>query len=52
MKNYNYFTLRAKKAHPAADWQGAQDKLSVNLKKARGAVVFLSVYFTGKLSGD
>jgi hypothetical protein len=28
------------KAHPAADWQGATDKISGNLKKARGRLLF------------
>jgi hypothetical protein len=32
--------ISPKKAHPAADWQGAKNKISGNLKKARGRIFF------------
>jgi hypothetical protein len=38
------FVISPKKAHPAADRQGAKDIISGNLKKARGRVFFYHFY--------
>jgi hypothetical protein len=34
--------ISPKKAHPAADRQGARDKVSKDIKMARGSLIFLS----------